>query len=191
MAKKKILSGLMCLFLTTPLLQVKTTQINSKPKRNIECVEKVNLRTYEINQVQEIIDSEIQKRKEIEKEEQKKQEEIEQQKINENRIYCKFEVSFYCGCYYCTQNGNLQTASGEYAIEGITIATPDDIPFGSEIHIEGMESKYIVQDRGGYIGYTYDEQGKLVMRLDVYIEDHNRALQYGRFYADGYIDIKN
>lgn len=193
MAKKRILSFLLTFIFTTPLVEFKGETFNSKPRKSIDCVERINLRTYEIDQVQEIIDFEIQKLKEIEEEEQRRREEerlLKQQKINDDRAYWKFEVSFYDSCYDCTQNGNGKTASGEYAQEGVTIALPKDIPFGSEVHIEGT-GDYIVQDRGGYIEYTYDIEGNLVMRVDVYVSSHSKALEFGRYYADGYIDIKN
>lgn len=105
-----------------------------------------------------------------------------------NIRYYKFEVSYYCSCYYCTQNTTDvgRTASGSYAVEGRTIATPGDIPFGSEVFIEGV-GNFIVEDRGGFIEYSYDEYGNEVMRVDVYIDSHERALEMGRHYEYGYI----
>lgn len=193
MVKKRIAYILLATFLLTPLVNVKTMQLNSKPKQLIEYGESLDLRNYKIRQVEEMARVQNQKRKEIELEKQKERElrAIEEQKKRlENRKYYKFEVSFYCGCYYCTQNGNLQTASGEYAVEGITIATPKDIPFGSEVHIEGL-GDYKVQDRGGFIEYTYDTEGNSVMRVDVYVDSHSKALELGRYYAEGYVIIKN
>lgn len=187
MGKKRIVCALLSLMLMTPLVNVKAVQVNSKPKsdRNLD------LKNYELKQVEELIKAEIKKRKEIkdrELEEQKKIEEIKKQELESKKQYWKFEVSYYCGCYYCTQNGNLITASGEYAQEGVTIALPQDIPFGSHVHIDNT-GDFIVQDRGGYIEYTYDEEGNLIMRADVYISDHNRALQLGRHIESGYIII--
>ena len=207
MSKKRIVCCLLAATLTAPLIQVNSLQLNSETEQLTENVEVLDLRNYEFNEMQKKLDVELEKIKaeqlrikqeqeRLAEEERLRQEELEKQRIaeeerkrNENRIYCKFEVSFYCGCYDCTQNGNLQTASGEYAVEGITIAAPSDIPFGSQVYIEELRQTYTVQDRGGYIEYTYDEYGNLVMRLDVYISDHNRALEYGRFYSEGYIDL--
>ena len=200
MSKKRIVCCLLAATLTAPLIQVNSLQLNSETEQLTENVEVLDLRNYEFNEMQKKLDVELEKIKaeqeRLAEEEMLRQEELERQRIaeeerkrNENRIYCKFEVSFYCGCYDCTQNGNLQTASGEYAVEGITIAAPRDIPFGSQVYIEELGQTYAVQDRGGYIEYTYDEYGNLVMRLDVYISDHNRALEYGRFYSEGYIDL--
>lgn len=188
MAKKRILSTLLSVMLLTPLIKVKAIEIPaSKPRKGIESDRNLNLRNYEVEQVEELVEAEFEKRKEIELEEQKKRE-IEEQKLENKKQYWKFEVSYYCGCYYCTQNGNLITASGEYAQEGVTIALPQDIPFGSKVHIDDV-GDFIVQDRGGYIEYTYDEEGNLIMRVDVYIENHDRALQLGRHIKSGYIII--
>lgn len=193
MAKKRIAMFLLSTVLTTtPLLKIEAMQVNSKPEQLTESDKNLDLRNYKVKQVEELIKVEFQKRKEIELEEQKKREEIEKQRILEeqSKQYWKFEVSFYDSCYNCTQNGNGQTASREYAQEGITIALPKDIPFGSEVHIEGT-GDYIVQDRGGYIEYTYDSEGNLVMRVDVYVDSHSKALELGRYYAEGYVIIKN
>lgn len=154
-----------------------------------------DLKDFKLKQVQAIIDVEIQKHKEeeakrlVEEQRLKELEEQRQRELEESKKqYWTFEVSYYCGCYYCTQNGNLMTASGEIAQEGVTIALPSDIPFGSEVHIDNV-GDFIVQDRGGFIQYTYDENGNKIMRVDVYISDHNRALELGRHIESGYIKI--
>lgn len=181
MAKRRILSALLSLMFITPLVNVKAIKIPSKPE---QLAENLDLKNYELEQVEEVFRVEIQKLEEIKARELEEQKRIEESK----KQYWKFEVSYYCGCYYCTQNGNLITASGEYAQEGITIALPHDIPFGSQVHIDNV-GDFTVQDRGGYIGYTYDEEGNLIMRTDIYISDHNRALQLGRHIESGYIII--
>ena len=151
-----------------------------------------NLKDYELRQVQDKLNAEIQKYKDIEAkrlEEEQRLKELENQKIEESKKqHWKFEVSYYCGCYHCTKNGNLKTASGEYAQEGVTIALPHDVPFGTEVHIDNV-GDFIVQDRGGFIEYTYDENGDLIMRADVYVSDHNKALKLGRHIESGYINI--
>lgn len=108
------------------------------------------------------------------------------EEVIDNKQYWNFEISYYCGCWSCTQNGDLTTASGTKATQYRTVAAPSDIPFGSEIYIEGLGT-LICEDRGGYIEYTYDEYGNLVMRLDVYLEDHDECYERGRHYSDGYI----
>lgn len=60
------------------------------------------------------------------------------------------------------------TASGVVAQEGVTVAC-DNLPFGTRVEIDGHI--YTVQDRFGG-GYTN--------RLDIFMTDRNRALQFGR-----------
>lgn len=67
-------------------------------------------------------------------------------------------------------NGLGITASGEKAIEGVTVAAPPDIPFGTQIYVPALDKTYIVTDRGGAI------KGN---RLDLFIEDRKRALEFG------------
>lgn len=62
------------------------------------------------------------------------------------------------------------TASGEKTQEGRTIAADRSIPFGTEIYIPALGQTYTVTDRGGAI------RGD---RLDLYIEDLDRALEFG------------
>lgn len=62
------------------------------------------------------------------------------------------------------------TASGAQVQEGVTIACPSSIPFGTEIDIEGIGTR-VCQDRGGLI-----TEGK----LDIYVDDLDQALDFGR-----------
>ena len=84
----------------------------------------------------------------------------------------------YCPCEKCCgvwaenrPNGIVYTASGAIAQEGVTIAADWDIyPPGTVLYIEGL-GEYTVQDRGGAI------KG---LKIDVYFENHEDALQFGR-----------
>lgn len=114
---------------------------------------------------------------------------IECVEFADDKEYWKFEISYYCGCSQCCDTSTGITASGEYVQAWYTIATPPDIPFYSTVYIEGL-GEFEVHDRGGYIQYTYDESGHLAMRVDIYVEDHDTALNLGRHYSDGYI-IRN
>ena len=92
----------------------------------------------------------------------------------------KFKVTAYCACYDCckkrpTDKGYGITASGVKAVQGVTIAAPKTISFGTQIIFDGHE--YIVQDRGGAI------KGN---RIDVYFENHAEAKQFGVKYKDVY-----
>lgn len=91
-----------------------------------------------------------------------------------------FTITAYCPCEKCCgiyaksrpkdENGVdiVLTASGEKAVEGVTIAADTNVlPFGTKVEIDG--NVYTVQDRGGAI------KGN---RIDIYFESHEKALQY-------------
>lgn len=64
-----------------------------------------------------------------------------------------------------------ETASGAVAEQGVTIAADWDVlPPGTVIYIDGLGER-VVQDRGGAI------KGNAV---DIYFEDHDEALVFGR-----------
>ena len=63
------------------------------------------------------------------------------------------------------------TASGVPVQEGVTIAAPPDVPFGSKIYIPALNRKYTVTDRGGAI------RGD---RLDLFMESRGRAIAFGK-----------
>ncbi|HOA83850.1 MAG TPA: 3D domain-containing protein [Thermodesulfovibrio thiophilus] len=101
-----------------------------------------------------------------------------------------FRITAYCHCEKCCGNwaknrptdedGSLlvYTASGELAVEGVTIAADTSIlPFGTEVIIDG--NRYIVQDRGKVIKNN---------RIDVYFENHQDALEFGVQYKEVFIE---
>lgn len=63
------------------------------------------------------------------------------------------------------------TASGEVVLERTTIACPESLEFGTRIYIPDFETVFICQDRGSDI---------VEGRLDVYMEDLQHALLFGR-----------
>ena len=63
------------------------------------------------------------------------------------------------------------TASGAYVQENHTIACGSDYPFGTEIYIPYFDNVYTCEDRGGAITNRH---------IDVYIEDLDEALKFGR-----------
>jgi 3D (Asp-Asp-Asp) domain-containing protein len=82
----------------------------------------------------------------------------------------RFTVTAYCHCSpICTRRGDGITASGVHVREGITIAAPRSIPFGTRIWVPGAGWR-TVQDR---LSRRYDH------RLDLYFTSHKRALQWG------------
>lgn len=85
-----------------------------------------------------------------------------------------WRITAYCPCEKCCGRfSDGITASGVKA-EGLIIAAPKDIPFGTQMYIEGY-GWGIVQDRGGAI------KGK---RLDLLFSTHNLALNWGVKYYE-------
>ena len=102
----------------------------------------------------------------------------------------EYTITAYCPCEICcgiwaknrptSEDGKLlvYTASGDIAVEGVTIAADTNIlPFGTEVIIDG--NKYIVQDRGRVIKNN---------RIDVYFENHQDALEFGVQYKEVFIE---
>lgn len=86
-----------------------------------------------------------------------------------------FEATAYCPCKICNgrwSNGTTtQTSAGTPAIEGVTIAADWSVlPNGTVVEIEGVGIR-TVNDKGGAI------KGK---RIDVYFDNHSKALEFGR-----------
>lgn len=72
---------------------------------------------------------------------------------------------------YSRPDGIVYTASGAVAKQGVTIAADWDVlPPGTVVYIDGLGER-VVQDRGGAI------KGNAV---DIYFEDHDEALVFGR-----------
>ena len=82
----------------------------------------------------------------------------------------EYVITAYCPCVQCCGKSDGITASGEKAIEGITVAMDKSIPFGTKIYIDGVGER-IVQDRGGAI------KGN---KIDLYFDSHQEALNFGR-----------
>ena len=72
----------------------------------------------------------------------------------------------------CGGDSSGITASGKLAVEGRTIAM-DDVPLGTVVRINGRE--YTVEDRFGG-GYTN--------RIDIYFQNKDDALRFGRQYLE-------
>lgn len=99
-----------------------------------------------------------------------------------NAEWVDFKATAYCSCRKCCgkwannrpidNNGKqiVTTASGERAVEGVTIAADWSVlPKGTQVEIQGMGT-YTVQDKGGKI------KGN---RIDIFFENHSTALQFG------------
>ena len=90
----------------------------------------------------------------------------------------KFKLTAYCNCRKC--NGKWAygpTKSGVMPVEGITIAVDEHvIPMGSKVKI------------GDHV-YTAHDTGKHIKgnRIDIYIDNHSRASDFGVKYAEVYV----
>lgn len=85
--------------------------------------------------------------------------------------YCVEQYPHICG-------GNFTTASGEPVTPGVTVAAdPDVLPMGTRVYIDGIGER-VVQDTGGVI------RGR---KIDLAVESHEEALEFGRRAAEVYI----
>ena len=83
----------------------------------------------------------------------------------------KFKLTAYCKCTQCSGVwSEAPTASGVMPVEGRTVAMWG-IPFGTSLLING--EVYVVEDRGTPYGH-----------IDIFMEDHDRCLEFGVHYAD-------
>ena len=84
-------------------------------------------------------------------------------------------ISFYCPCEICCGVWATGcTASGVLATEWHTVAT-DQFEFGTELYVEGL-GYFVVEDRGVEGAW-----------LDVFVNDHQEALNLGMQTRDVYI----
>lgn len=87
------------------------------------------------------------------------------------RYVGKFAISHYCSCPICTGTAKgSKTATGHIPREGRTIAVDKNIiPLHSIIYVEGLGT-FVAEDVGGGVKGNH---------LDIYIDDHQRALNLG------------
>lgn len=84
-----------------------------------------------------------------------------------------FKLTVYCNCAVCCGRwAGGPTASGKMPVQGRTIAT-GVLPFGTKLNIGGKI--YTVEDRGTPYGH-----------IDIYMERHADAEEFGVRYADVY-----
>lgn len=171
---------------TIPLLLNPMLSMSSKVQQTPlaseqgDCIEILNLKNELHRQVEEYEKVQWQNANTIEYEEW-----LEEQKIKASKLVpVTFEVSFYCSCSYCTGYGTGITASGKTVSRGL-IALPKDIRFGTKAHIDGLGT-FVNEDTGSHITYTPEGY----MRVDIFVESHSEALEYGRFLANGYLEYE-
>lgn len=79
-------------------------------------------------------------------------------------------ITAYCACTKCCgSNAVGLTASGKPPVQGVTVAGPRNLPFGTVVYIEGV-GRRVVQDR---TARRYDG------RFDVYFTKHADAVRFG------------
>lgn len=91
----------------------------------------------------------------------------------------QFKITYYCPCALCCgKYATGYTSTGTLATEGRTVAVdPTVIPYGTQVVIDGL-GEFIAEDCGGAI------KGNII---DVFMIDHQRALECGVDYFDVYI----
>lgn len=153
-------------------------------KLSKECEEDKRQRYIEdqVNKLRE--DKRLEEERKRQEEQQRLQQEQASQIVNRGGdVSCgrtiNIEVSYYCGCNSCTPGSGI-TASGKPCTENLTIAMPPEFPFGTKILIDGIV--YECMDTGSYIQTVGD-----VVRVDVYTESHQTALEKGRYRTTGAI----
>lgn len=102
----------------------------------------------------------------------------------------EYTITAYCSCEICCgkyalnrPRGIVYGSSGEILQEGISVAS--NLPYGTEIIIAGEE--YINQDKpADWIIEKYNG-----MIIDLYFENHDNAVAYGKQVHDVYIKEVN
>lgn len=95
-----------------------------------------------------------------------------------------FDITYYCNekKHHICNDGSSKTSTGNKPLVGRTIAvSPDVIPYGSQVYIEGY-GWYVAEDCGGGVDGNH---------IDMLVETHEEALALGRDNEDVWILIKN
>lgn len=97
------------------------------------------------------------------------------EEVSDWAYYGNCRITHYCSCPECTGPWyGSPTASGAWPTEFYTVATGEDLPFGTEVLIG--DAVYVVEDRGVDSG-----------EIDIFVGDHQLALDMGEYYTDVYI----
>jgi peptidoglycan hydrolase CwlO-like protein/3D (Asp-Asp-Asp) domain-containing protein len=83
-----------------------------------------------------------------------------------------FKITAYCHCAKCNGRAGQPTASGAWPYSGHTVAM-GGVPFGTKLLING--TVYTVEDRGTPYGH-----------VDIFMDSHEEALDWGLHYIDVY-----
>ena len=99
---------------------------------------------------------------------------VECEYVPEYKELGTYKLTAYCACSKCCGKNDGITASGVKAQADRTIAAGKQFPFGTELMIDG--EIYVVEDRGGFGSNT----------IDIYMDSHSDALNFGVKYAKVY-----
>lgn len=114
MVKRRIVSTLMCIFFTTPLVKINETHSPYKPEQSTVRNNNLDFRNYKIRQLEEMAKVQIQKRKEIELQKQK---EAELRAIEEQNKVPHFNP------YDVSELSNLDKEQIHKMLEGTSLVT--------------------------------------------------------------------
>lgn len=131
-----------------------------------EVIQKAKEIWYSTNNEKVEIVNQLNELKEKKFKEEQEQRAKEEQAQGNRRYLGVFKLTGYCPCYSCSEGYGTQTASGNRAVEGITVAVDRRVlPLGTKIYIEGVGER-VVQDVGGAINGN---------RIDVYVNNHSNC----------------
>ena len=153
-------------------IQTQTAQANEYEQVKAEYIAKQEIEAYE--EINQLVNSKVENTS-LDAENDILDTEICENSANNEVIWedlGTFKVTAYCGGECCCgvwADEDCTTASGEKAVEGITVAADTDIlPLGTVIRVGGQE--YTVQDTGSAV------KGNVI---DVFYNDHQTAVQHG------------
>lgn len=80
-------------------------------------------------------------------------------------------ITAYCHCKTCCgPNAKGIAANNKPVVAGITVAGPRQFPLGSNVTIDGLTNKFVLNDR---LAKRYDN------RIDIYMSRHSDAKKWG------------
>ena len=90
---------------------------------------------------------------------------------------------YYEGSYYCTayESTGKACADGVYPCEGVTVASNDPKLWNKVIEISGTGTEY------DGIYYVHDRGGMATNVIDIFIDDYDKCIEFGRRKADIYV----
>ncbi len=101
------------------------------------------------------------------------EDESEDDSSSQGEYLGNFTLTAYCWCAKCNGSAGQPTASGVNPTSGHTVAM-GGVDFGTKLLING--TVYTVEDRGTPYGH-----------VDIFMDSHEEALQFGLQYADVYL----